>query len=171
MIENSLPPETVFLSYAHQDVDRIDSIIKALQSFEWTASVDRLVLLSGDDWEKKIPRLIENAYAVVVLWSRHSVESEWVRKEAALGLAKPSKSKRLFPVLLERGIQPPSEFAALHAVDLSNWTGSPHDPMFRNLVVGVENAWTLDSGMALRKDITTMPTIRVVKRAAPAAVA
>ena len=169
MSSDNPPVETIFLSYDHRDVDRIEPILNGLKSFQWTVYVDRFTLLSGDDWEKKIPRLIENAYGVVVLWSHHSVQSKWVRKEAALGLAKPSKARRLFPVLLDRGIKPPAKLRLPHAVDLSDWNRDPNDQVFRNLVLGIENTWTLDRGMALRKNIKALKTIRFVQHSPAAA--
>ena len=135
MTENRLPAETVFLSYARKNLERIQPLLKGFEAHGWTMWVDRLELRSGDDWAARIPRMIENAYCAVVVWSRDAVKSEWVRKEATLALAKVGKGLRLFPVQLDRDIDIPEEFRKWHAVDLSEWNGDASDALFKNSVM------------------------------------
>ncbi len=52
-------------------------------------------ILAGQAFDQTIERELETAKSVVVLWSRHSIASEWVRNEAA--------------VAAERGVQALSE--------------------------------------------------------------
>src|SRR5215510_8557441 len=121
MTDNPLPAETVFLSYARKDLERIEPILKAFEARGWGMWVDRIQLRTGDEWQEKIPRAIANAYCVVVVWSKDSVESEWVKKEAALALEKVGKGLRFFPVQIDQGIKIPEEFRKWHAADLTTW--------------------------------------------------
>src|SRR5262249_28743767 len=132
----------------------------------WGMWVDRIQLRAGDEWEEKIPRAIANAYCVVVVWSKDSVKSEWVKKEAALALEKVGKGLRFFPVQIDQGIEIPEEFEKWHAADLTTWDGDPHVPVFNNNVVApVEDSWSIASDMALRQPLKISPPVRVIKRA------
>jgi hypothetical protein len=164
MTENPLPPETVFLSYAHEDLERVKPILKGFEAHGWTMWVDRIQLRSGDEWAEKIPGMIENAYCAVVVWSKDSIQSEWVKKEATLALAKVGKGLRLFPVQLDRGIKIPEEFNKWHAVDLSEWNGDPDDLLFKNSVITpVANSWAIASDMALRQPLKISPPLKIIK--------
>ena len=57
-----------------------------------------------------------------MLWSRDSINSFWVRSEAAEGL----ENKKLIPVLLD-DVKPPLIFRNIQAVSLQNWNGSSTD--------------------------------------------
>ena len=77
------PSPDIFLSYAHDD---IDTARRFAESFEregfkvwWDAT-----LRSSEAFDQSIERALKSAKAVVVLWSRTSVESRWVRAEATL---------------------------------------------------------------------------------------
>jgi hypothetical protein len=63
-----------------------------------------------------------------VLWSRDSVESEWVKNEAA------SAAERgvLLPVVID-GTRPPLEFRRKQTADLSSWSGDPTHEGFQAL--------------------------------------
>jgi TIR domain len=168
---DKLAATTVFLSYAHEDFERVKPIMKAFESWEWIVFSDRQ-LLSGADWANKIPKMIDGAYAVVVVWSRHSVESQPVADEASRALAKPPSrtgNARFFPIVIDRGTKPPAAFGIQHAVDLSDWNGDPHDEMFQNVLRGLENEWTFDNNMAAIRDVKLLPAAQIVrkKRAAP----
>jgi hypothetical protein len=58
---------------------------------------------------------------MLVLWSSHSVKSEWVCEEATEGRL----LGRLIPVFLEK-VRPPAGFREVQAADLVDWDGS-HD--------------------------------------------
>ncbi|MES1204015.1 MAG: toll/interleukin-1 receptor domain-containing protein, partial [Pseudomonadota bacterium] len=59
----------------------------------------------------------------LVVWSFNSVESPWVRDEAA----RARKAKRLVPVLLDRA-QIPTGFGSINAEDFTAWNGAASAP-------------------------------------------
>jgi len=67
--------------------------------------VQRLVgpaIRAGETFDRVTEKALEEARAVVVLWSRRSVESDWVRAEATQARA----TRRLVPVMIERCRRP-----------------------------------------------------------------
>lgn len=121
----------VFLSYARDDRAVAGSLADALRQRGWSVFWD-YDIRAGDDWTQCIASEVQDAGCVVVLWSRRSVDSEWVRKEAEAG----AERKRLVPVLLEAASLPGS-FAALNGVSLIGWRpGVPHEG-FRDLLENV----------------------------------
>lgn len=74
----------------------------------------------GESWDRRIERELTGAGAVVVLWSRLSTESDWVRLEARSG-----KSRGvLCPALIE-DVAVPLEFSSIQCADLRSWQGEP----------------------------------------------
>ena len=62
---------------------------------------------------------------MIVLWSKTSTHSDWVRDEAARGRDR----KCLVPISLD-GSKPPLGFRQYHTIDLSKWHGRTHEPQF-----------------------------------------
>jgi hypothetical protein len=93
----------------------------------------------------------------VVLWSEHSISSEWVRNEAAAA----SERDVLVPVLLD-DVKQPLEFRHRHAADLTHWTGDPRDDEFLGLVAGIATKTGRPTGQH-----RTPPVVRVRKRIRP----
>ena len=73
----------VFLSYASEDRERAAQLARALGQQGWSVWWDRKII-AGQAFDQAIERELEAARAVVVLWSAHSIASEWVKNEAAV---------------------------------------------------------------------------------------
>ena len=71
----------LFLSYAHGDVDQAATLAELLEANGLTVWWDRR-LVPGDKFHALIDKQIEDARAVIVLWSPASVASDWVLGEA-----------------------------------------------------------------------------------------
>ena len=121
----------VFLSYAREDRERASVLARALESYGWSVWWDRK-MVAGEAFDETIERQLASADSVVVLWSEHSVSSEWVKSEAAAA----SERDVLVPVLLD-DVQQPLEFRRRHAADLTHWTGDLSDSEFLALVAGI----------------------------------
>lgn len=100
----------IFLSYAREDRPVAQFLAQALERSGFTVFWDR-DLMSGDDFEQVLGAELDEARAVVVLWSSSSVKSGWVRDEAASA----SERRVLVPVQLN-GTLPPLGFRSLHAI-------------------------------------------------------
>lgn len=127
----SLGRPSVFLSYARADRARVAPVADALTAAGiqvwWDALID-----SGAAFAKLIERQLNEADAVVVCWSATSVESDWVRDEAAHGRDR----KSLVPISID-GTQGPLGFRQYHAVDFSAWKGGVDEPQLQSLVRGI----------------------------------
>ena len=121
----------VFLSYAREDRERARVLARALESHGWSVWWDRK-LVAGELFDDTIERQLVTANSVVVLWSKHSISSEWVKNEAAAA----SEREVLVPVLLD-DVKQPLEFRRRHAADLTHWTGDLSDSEFLGLVAGI----------------------------------
>ncbi|QIK95813.1 toll/interleukin-1 receptor domain-containing protein [Sphingomonas sp. HDW15A] len=103
----------IFLSYAREDsrrAERIASVIEKVgHEVWWDRHID-----AGSSFSSAIDTALAEAELVVVLWSKHSVGSDWVRDEAATG----RDSGRLLPVLIEP-VEPPLGFRQYQAVPLT----------------------------------------------------
>lgn len=104
----------VFVSYAHADEKRARGIIARIEAAGHCTWWDDK-LAGGDRFAARIAQALEQAFAVVVLWSAHSVESPWVQDEAQAGADK----RALVPVSLD-GVLPPIGFRQFHTIDLSH---------------------------------------------------
>src|SRR5688572_27759398 len=107
-----LPMASVFLSYDREDATRARSIAQALEKAGHSVWWDRHIK-GGAQYAKEIEQALAAADAVVVLWSERSVESAWVRDEAAAG----RDSGRLVPVRLD-ATSPPLGFRQYQTIDL-----------------------------------------------------
>ena len=74
----------IFISYGRDDRDHADRVGTALERQGWSVWWDRKVL-GGDSFERTISRAMDEARCIVVLWSASSVQSGWVKDEAAEG--------------------------------------------------------------------------------------
>jgi TolB-like protein/Tfp pilus assembly protein PilF len=75
---------------------------------------------------------LREAKAVVVLWSKKSVDSRWVRAEATTA----DRNKTLVPVMIEPCLRP-IMFELTHTADLSHWTGDATDKVWQSYLAGV----------------------------------
>ena len=105
----------IFLSYAKEDRERARKLGEALAATGWTVFWDRDIPV-GSTWESVVERQLERVKALVVLWSRASVESEWVQIEAN----EAADRRMLVPVFIEE-VRPPLRFRRLHGADLTEW--------------------------------------------------
>ena len=123
----------VFLSYDREDVGCAQSIAVLLESAGHSVWWDRHIK-GGTQFSNEIEKELEQAQAVLVLWSERSVRSAWVRDEAAAG----RDSGRLVPVLLDHA-KPPLGFRQYQSIDLRNWKGDGHRDEVSQLLLSIDN--------------------------------
>ena len=123
----------VFISYASEDRDRAAQLASALGAFGWSVWWDRKII-TGQAFDQAIEHELENAKSVIVLWSKHSIGSEWVKNEAAVA----SERGVLVPATIE-SVKLPLEFRRKQTADLNDWKGEPSHSGFQALCEGVTN--------------------------------
>jgi TolB-like protein/tetratricopeptide (TPR) repeat protein len=108
------PATTVFLSYSRADEKRARPIIEALERAGYAVWWDGL-LGGGDRFARATAEALERARAVVVLWSKTSIDSHWVHDEATAG----RDASRLVPLSLD-GSMAPLGFRQFQVIDVSH---------------------------------------------------
>ncbi len=107
----------IFISYAREDRDKAKALAELFQQQDWSVWWDRSIP-PGRSFDEVIEEALGAAKCVVVLWSKNSASSDWVKGEAAEGL----RRKILVPVRIDSA-NVPLEFRRLQTVDLSDWKG------------------------------------------------
>lgn len=111
----------IFLSYNREDqaVARRFAEAFAAQGFDvwWDTA-----LKSGEAYDEVTETALRTAKAVVVLWSKKSVVSRWVRAEATLA----DRNKTLVPCMIEP-CERPIMFELTQTAELSHWQGEATD--------------------------------------------
>ena len=118
-------PVTLFLSYARADETQARRLATVLQQAGYTVWWDALIE-GGATFSKSIAEALDSADAVLVLWSAKSIESDWVRDEAAQG----RERHRLVPLSVD-GSHPPLGFRQYQVIDLTHWHGRRGSPEIR----------------------------------------
>ena len=93
---------TIFLSYAHTDKARAQRLASALEHSGYTVWWDAMIE-GGSRFARSIDDALAKADAVVVLWSKNSIESDWVRDEK-LESALPNAPKITFGEVVARDV-------------------------------------------------------------------
>ena len=122
----------VFISYSHEDREVARRYASALEAAGLTVWWDDH-LRSGEAFDEKIEAALRAASAVVVLWSKASVASRWVRAEATLA----DRNKTLVPVMIEP-CERPIMFELSHTVELGHWDGEATDKAWVGFLVDVK---------------------------------
>lgn len=105
----------IFISYAREDEARIKPLVSAFEARGWSVFWDRRIP-AGETWRSYIGAALQSARCIVVAWSTHSVESQWVAEEGDEGRTRGI----LVPVLLD-SVLPPRGFREIQAADLTDW--------------------------------------------------
>ncbi|MBO0611557.1 SUMF1/EgtB/PvdO family nonheme iron enzyme [Thiothrix fructosivorans] len=122
----------IFLSYSTKDRDRLKPLFQALAQQGWSVFWDHQSIHTGENWHRKIEEAINNSRCVVVVWSKHSIQSEWVLEEA-----NKAKSRNvLFPIRID-AIELPFGFGLLQAGDFTGWNGKGDHPAFIELAAQI----------------------------------
>ena len=115
----------IFISYAHEDEQRVRLIVVELERLGWTVFWDRSIPV-GKTWHSYIEHALLAARSVVVVWSEFSIISEWVIEEAEY-----AKGKKILVPLLIDTVQPPFGFRRIQAANLSGWNNDKSHPEFQ----------------------------------------
>ena len=107
----------IFLSYARDDVDAARHLAEGLDQAGHDVWWDRH-LHGGSRFDKEIEEALSNAEAVVVIWSKASLDFAWVKDEAA----EARDFERLVPISIGSA-RPPLGFRQFHTINLGSWNG------------------------------------------------
>jgi Tol biopolymer transport system component len=121
----------IFLSYSREDQEVAGRYAEAFRREGFDVWWD-VALNPGETFDKVTEQALRDARVVVVLWSRTSVDSRWVRSEATQA----DRYGTLVPVTIEP-CDRPILFELSHTADLTGWNGDSADMRWRALLEGV----------------------------------
>lgn len=82
-----VPPEArrrrIFLSYSRKDDHRAQPLRMILEALGVEVFLDTETIQAGHEWASRLETALRTVHQVVVLWSSHAAESDWVRREVA----------------------------------------------------------------------------------------
>lgn len=126
----------IFISYASKDRSEAEAVADALEHQEWSVWWDRTIL-PGKTFDKAIEQALDEARAVVVLWSSSSIESDWVKEE----IADAARKGKLVPALIE-DVMIPLGYRRFQAAELCGWDGSGDHPEFQKLAAAIKGIFS-----------------------------
>jgi hypothetical protein len=129
-METPRPPMAdIFISYASIDRPVARRLADALEECGWSVWWDHRNLRGGQHFDRVIEEAVGDARVVIVVWSKASVESGWVRDEATLAL----EEHKLVPLRIDTA-RLPMRFQNIHTIDLTIWTGETDAEPFQRFV-------------------------------------
>lgn len=124
-------PCDVFVSYTRDDQKRALPIVDALKGAGFSVWWDGMIG-GGEHFLPTTEAALENAKAVVVLWSARSVQSHWVRDEATRG-----RDRNCIVPLSIDGTDAPLGFRQFQTIKFTNWRGRSDAPEAVRLIEAV----------------------------------
>jgi TolB-like protein len=121
----------IFLSYTREDQTTAQRFAEAFEGQGFSVWWD-VTLRSGEAYDQVTEEALRTTKAVVVLWSKKSVVSRWVRAEATLA----DRNRTLVPARIE-ACDLPIMFELTQTADLSRWQGEGTDPAWRAFLADV----------------------------------
>ena len=119
----------IFISYAKKDRKRVEPLAKTIEKQGWSVWWDPIIP-TGKDFDDVIEEELSIARCIIVIWTKRSVKSKYVKGEAREALGRDI----LVPIEIESGIKPPFDFRSTQTLSLINWDGSDKLPEFQKLI-------------------------------------
>ena len=113
----------LFLSYSRKDDARARRFTEWLEREGHEVWRDEDDIGGGASFSTEIEKALKDSDAVLVLWTADSVQSAWVRDEAAYG----RDAGKLIPLSLD-GTEPPLGFRQYQSIGLARWRGHGQPP-------------------------------------------
>ena len=105
----------IFISYAREDAVLARALAEAFTAVGWSVWFDDAIR-AGAPYDAVIDQQLDAAACVVVIWSRASVDSNWVRAEASAA----DDQAKLVPVTFEQSLRLPVRFRQLRVSHLTS---------------------------------------------------
>ena len=137
----------VFVSYAREDRELVERLATAFDDAGLSVWWDRKIE-TGSHFDKVLEQELHNSRCVVVAWSGHSIDSDWVRSEAHDGFDRGV----LMPVMLE-DVSPPLPFKRMQSANLTGWPakmGSENE--FEGLLSGIRQILVSSDNLSAAND-------------------
>jgi TolB-like protein len=152
----------IFLSYNREDQARAKLFAEGFEAQGFKVWWD-VGLRTGEAYDEVTETALRTAKSVVVLWSKKSVQSRWVRAEATLA----DRNKTLVPCMIE-ACERPIMFELVQTAELSHWDGLPSDKAWLAFLGDVKR-FVQNSAPAAQPNATTLQSLVQLQPALPGA--
>ena len=122
----------IFVSYSHLDIEKMKELIDLLKQNGFSVWVDQDIR-GGTNYDTEIENQLNLCKCALVLWSKNSIDSDWVMNEAR----RAKNQKKIIPILLD-DVQIPIEFERLQYINFVNWTVSNSNKEFIKLLESIK---------------------------------
>ncbi len=123
----------IFISYSNSDRQIAKQLAESFNEENWKVFWDRKIE-PGAEWNEEIQRSLKEARCVVVLWSKESRNSFWVKGEAAYAFEKDS----YVPVLIDDS-EPPRLFRHVQGLSITTWVKNNDDDELNRLKSSIKS--------------------------------
>jgi hypothetical protein len=130
----------IFISYSSTDRSVVKIIAVLLEEKGWSVWWDPEIPV-GQQYDTVIETELQNAGCVLVVWTKRSIASEWVKNEATAA----AQEGKLVPVVLE-GITLPLAFRRMECAMMPGWSGDPDHPELEKLYGAISNTLAKNAG-------------------------
>jgi adenylate cyclase len=145
---------SVFLSYARDDAEVAKQlaglIARAGHDVWWDRDIQ-----GGSHFSSEIDKALQDADAVLVLWTEASIKSAWVQDEAAEG----RDSGRLVPAVLN-GVRPPLGFRQYQSIELGQWSDDGEPQQLDSLLKAIEKTGRTKAEAETAEEVAAAPKQR-----------
>ncbi len=130
----------VFVSYARSTEQQGQAVAEALKALGYSVWIDDQ-LPAHRNYSHVIEEELDQAKAVLVVWSAEAAKSDWVMDEAE----RAREQRKLVQVRLDK-TRLPMPFGRIQCADLTGWTGDLETPSWRKVAAGIADlvgaAWS-----------------------------
>jgi len=147
----------IFLSYSREDQATARRFAEGLEGEGYDVWWD-VALNPGETFDKVTEQALREAKAVVVLWSRRSVDSRWVRSEATQA----DRYGKLVPVTIEP-CDRPILFELAHTVDLTGWSGDTTEARWQGFISNLRRFVDKAGGASQIASTSARPVLTAVR--------
>ena len=134
--ELSVKPQRIFLSYAHEDVEKVDELYKYLLDRNHKPWMDVHDLLPGQNWKSTITKMISESDYFIAFFSEKALGKRgFFQREIKLGLETMSlipEGQIFFIPIIIGDVEIPPSIEELHYVDINT------DRVFEKILLAIE---------------------------------
>src|SRR5690348_8224744 len=141
----------VFLSYARDDAGLAKELAGLIGRSGHQVWWDREIQ-GGSHFSSEIDKALQDADAVLVLWTEASIKSAWVQDEAAEG----RDSGRLVPAVLN-GVRPPLGFRQYQSIELGQWSDDGEPQQLDSLLKAIEKTGRTKAEAETAEELAAAP--------------
>jgi adenylate cyclase len=121
----------VFISYARSTEKQAQALVAALRAAGYSVWIDEQ-LPAHRNYSHVIEEQLDQAKAVLVVWSAEAARSDWVMDEAE----RAREQRKLVQVSLDK-TRLPMPFGRIQCADLAGWTGDLGAPGWRKVAASI----------------------------------